>query len=40
MNEKVLHTLEFDKILGMLVEKADSEPGKNMCRELIKRYRT
>lgn len=34
MNEKVLHTLEFDKILGMLVEKADSEPGKNMCREL------
>ena len=34
MNKKVLHTLEFDKILGMLVEKADSEPGKNMCREL------
>ena len=25
MNEKVLHTLEFDKILGMLVEKADSD---------------
>ncbi len=35
MNQKVLKTLEFDKIIGMLTEKADSEPGKKMCRELI-----
>lgn len=35
MNEKVLHTLEYDKIILKLVEKADSEPGKKLCRELI-----
>ena len=35
MNEKVLKTLEYNKIIDMLVEKADSEPGKKLCRELI-----
>lgn len=34
MNEKVLHTLEYDKILQLLTEKASSEPGRNLCREL------
>ena len=34
MNQKVLKTLEFDKIIQMLTEKADSEPGKKLCREL------
>lgn len=35
MNQKVLKTLEYDKIIDMLTEKADSEPGKKLCRELI-----
>lgn len=35
MNEKVLKTLEYDKIIGMLSEKADSEPGRKLCRELV-----
>ena len=35
MNEKVLHTLEYDKIIEMLAGKADSEPGKQMCRQLL-----
>lgn len=35
MNQKVLKTLEFDKIIQMLTEKADSEPGKKLCRELV-----
>ena len=34
MNQKVLKTLEFHKILQLLTEKADSEPGKKLCREL------
>ena len=34
MNEKVLKTLEYNKIIDMLTEKADSEPGKKLCREL------
>ncbi len=34
MNQKVLKTLEYDKIIQMLTEKADSEPGKALCREL------
>lgn len=34
MNEKGLKILEYDKILQMLVEKADSAPGKKCCREL------
>lgn len=34
MNQKVLKTLEYDKIIGMLAEKADSALGKKLCREL------
>lgn len=34
MNEKVLKTLEYDKIIEQLTDKADSEPGKNLCRQL------
>lgn len=34
MNQKVLKTLEYDKIIQLLTEKADSEPGKALCREL------
>jgi len=35
MNQKVLKTLEYTKIIEMLIDKADSEPGKKMCRELV-----
>lgn len=35
MNEKGLKILEYDKILHMLEEKADSAPGKRLCRELL-----
>lgn len=35
MNEKVFTTLEYNKIIDMLAEKADSEPGKRLCRELL-----
>lgn len=35
MNNKALHTLEYDKIISRLTEKADSEPGKTLCRNLI-----
>lgn len=35
MNEKVLRTLEFHKIISMLVEKADSALGRQMCQELV-----
>ncbi len=35
MNEKVLRTLEYNKIIDMLAAKADSEPGKKLCRELV-----
>ena len=34
MNEKGLKILEYDKILQMLVEKADSAPGKKCCQQL------
>jgi len=34
MNQKVLHTLEFDKIIELLTEKATSEPGRALCRAL------
>lgn len=34
MNTKVLKTLEYDKIIALLAEQADSEPGKKLCREL------
>ena len=35
MNTKVLTTLEYTKIIDLLIEKADSEPGKKLCRELV-----
>lgn len=35
MNEKVLSTLEYHKIILQLTEHADSEPGKKKCRELV-----
>ena len=35
MNTKVLTTLEYNKIIDLLTEKADSEPGKNLCRDLV-----
>ncbi len=34
MNQKVLQKLEYDKIIEMLAEKADSEPGKRLCRQM------
>lgn len=34
MNQKVLRTLEYTKIIDLLTDKADSEPGKKLCREL------
>lgn len=34
MNEKGLKILEYDKIINMLSEKADSAPGKKCCQEL------
>lgn len=35
MNQKVLSKLEYNKIIDMLTEKADSQPGKKLCRELL-----
>ncbi|MCM1048268.1 MAG: endonuclease MutS2 [Clostridiales bacterium] len=35
MNSKVLHVLEYDKIIEQLVEKATSTPGRKLCRELV-----
>lgn len=34
MNEKVLRTLEYNKIINMLTERANSDPGRKLCREL------
>ena len=34
MNDKVLHTLEYDKIITLLTDKASSEPGRELCRAL------
>ena len=34
MNQKVLKTLEYHKIIEKLTEHAASEPGKKLCREL------
>lgn len=34
MNEKVLHILEYDKIINILSEFAGSEPGRKMCEKL------
>lgn len=35
MNEKVLHTLEFHKIIHFLTEFASSKPGKQLCSALL-----
>ena len=35
MNQKVLKTLEYDKIITQLTEYAASAPGKALCRELL-----
>ncbi len=35
MNTKVLNTLEYTKIINLLAEKATSEPGRAMCRNLV-----
>ncbi len=34
MNDKVLKTLEYNKIKDMLVQRATSEPGRRKCMEL------
>ena len=34
MNDKALHTLEFDKIVDMLADEAASYPGKQYCRHI------
>ncbi len=34
MNEKVLHVLEYDKIIGQLADRASSALGKALCRNL------
>lgn len=35
MNEKVLRTLEYNKIIALLTEKADSDPGRKVCGALL-----
>ena len=35
MNKKVQKTLEFDKIIQMLVAEASSDPGRRLCEELV-----
>lgn len=35
MNKKVLQTLEYHKIIAQLTQKADSDPGRNMCEALL-----
>ena len=35
MNEKVLSTLEYHKIINQLAEYGDSAPGKKKCLELV-----
>ena len=35
MNQKVLKTLEYNKIIQQLSDKADSEPAKKLCNELM-----
>ena len=35
MNDKALHTLEYDKIVALLEERATSAPGKALCRALM-----
>lgn len=35
MNNKALHVLEYNKIIECLTDKATSEPGRKLCRELL-----
>ncbi len=35
MNQKVLTTLEYNKIIQLLEQKAGSEPGRKLCRQLV-----
>lgn len=35
MNQKALHTLEYDKIINMLVQNAASTGGKELCKKLL-----
>ncbi len=35
MNSKALQVLEYNKIIERLIEKATSEPGRKLCRELL-----
>lgn len=35
MNSKVLRTLEYDKIIEKLTDKATSAPGRALCKELV-----
>ncbi len=35
MNKKVLHTLEYDKIIEQLVREADSDPGKQKAGRIV-----
>jgi DNA mismatch repair protein MutS2 len=35
LNDKALRILEYNKIINMLVDKASSEPGKELCRKLV-----
>ncbi|MCM1125868.1 MAG: endonuclease MutS2 [Lachnospiraceae bacterium] len=35
MNAKVLKTLEYNKIINMLTERASSDPGRELCRDLV-----
>ena len=34
MNDKALRILEYHKIINLLVEKASSAPGKELCQKL------
>ena len=35
MNAKVLRVLEYDKVIHMLGQKATSDPGRQICRDLV-----
>ena len=35
MNEKALRILEYQKIISLLVDKASSVPGKELCSKLM-----
>lgn len=35
MNDKVLNTLEYNKIIALLADKATSDPGRSLCKDLL-----